>query len=754
MSHLPKSSLYKKYILSYILVFSVPLVVLLVAINFVYINSVREELTLSNENYLEQSNLMLNEHMIEIKTLGNYINQTNTFNRFSSSSTENFGDYKELIRHHEHSANSIEALYIVIDQSSYVFSSRGNMTTKAMLDHAIHFSNIEDMQVMTDMLDSPKESVFLLNDRLFYKIPLGAGSQGIGSILVVMNTHAIRANLEMLYDRNEGMSFLANTDGEIMLSSSLYPKLDQSSLDSSVGEILHSSEYSIGGTRYLTNKVSNDMTGWSFVSMIDSNQFYRPLYHVLFVVVIGTVILTAMGLFISYYFANRNYKPVHKLISSFDKGKNQPEDEWRFIERHISLAQSEVENLYNIMDEQAPIIKNATLLDLLEGHFASHTNCRQRLSDSDISFKFNYFSTVIIELGKRSVHPDQIITVEKISRELSRHLSNDEYSFESTIPPLRNNQLFLIVNLDKNNRLIWKSIIESIETYLDKTGFGKETIIKIGVGSTYESLEKIKNSYIEASTALEILNKKRVKQSKVLFFKDVNQPESMAPSSKVIVYPKENTLLLLQSIKQGNEKIAEETVLELFNQINLKYNATISLQAVVSYIFNSVMEIGNELDISEHNHLLFQLNNFHDLDQAQHLLIEISGLICATVKEKKEFESNEIGKNIVQYIFDEFKSPEVSLEQIASTYNISISYASKLIKEETGESFSNIIQTLRMNKFKELLINSSMPIKDLVVEVGYYDVSNFTRKFRKENELTPGQYRKKYMKQELSATSV
>lgn len=754
MHHLPKSSLFKKYILSYILVFSVPLVVLLIAINFVYINSVREELTLSNENYLEQSNLMLNDQMIEVKSLGNYINQTQTFNRFSSYSTESFGDYKELIRHHEHSTSSIDALYIVLNQSSYVFSSRGNMTTQAMLDHAIHFSNIEDMNKMYTMLENSEEAMFLLNGRLFYKMPLGTGGRAIGSILVIMNTHAIRANLEMLFDRNEGMSFLANGEGEIVLSSSVYPKLSQSALEPLIPSILESEETRIEGTNYLTNKVSNDLTGWSFVSLIDSNQFYRPLYKVLFLVVAGTLVLTLLGFIISLYFANRQYEPVHKLINTFDNEKKQPEDEWRFIENHINQTKTEVENLYTLMDEQAPIIKNATLLDLLEGHFSSSNNCRQRLSDSDISFSFSYFSTIAIELGKRTSQPDQIVTVEKISRELSSRLSNDHFSFESTIPPLRNNQLFLIVNLEKNNRLIWNRIMKSIENYLEAAGFGEETIIKIGVGSTYDSWEKIKNSYIEASTALELLNKKRIKKSKVLFFKDISQSDSVVSSAKVIDYPKEGTLLLLQSIKQGNAKIAEETVVELFNQIKQKYSTTISLQAVVSYVYNSVMEVGTELNITEHNHLLFELTHFHDVEQAQDLLIEISRLICTTVLEKKEYESNEIGKNIVQFIFEEFKSPDVSLEQIASNYNISISYASKLIKEETGDSFSNIIQSLRMNKFKELLVNTSIPIKELVVEVGYYDVSNFTRKFRKENELTPGQYRKKFKKTDMAPSTI
>ena len=115
-------------------------------------------------------------------------------------------------------------------------------------------------------------------------------------------------------------------------------------------------------------------------------------------------------------------------------------------------------------------------------------------------------------------------------------------------------------------------------------------------------------------------------------------------------------------------------------------------------------------------------------------------------------ESQNLEKQVVKYIYDHYASPDISLEEIASENDISISYVSKLVKEETGESFSNILQNLRMEKFKELLLTTDQPIKELVQEVGYYDVSNFTRKFRKENNIMPGEYRKKFKQSKTKLT--
>ena len=55
----------------------------------------------------------------------------------------------------------------------------------------------------------------------------------------------------------------------------------------------------------------------------------------------------------------------------------------------------------------------------------------------------------------------------------------------------------------------------------------------------------------------------------------------------------------------------------------------------------------------------------------------------------------------------------------------------------------NFVSEIRMERAKELLRNGDMRIKDIVTAVGYYDVPNFSRKFKAMTGMTPGQYRAK-----------
>ena len=54
------------------------------------------------------------------------------------------------------------------------------------------------------------------------------------------------------------------------------------------------------------------------------------------------------------------------------------------------------------------------------------------------------------------------------------------------------------------------------------------------------------------------------------------------------------------------------------------------------------------------------------------------------------------------------------------------------------------LDTLRMENAKKLLRETELPINDIVLQSGYVDKSNFFRKFKKLNNLTPVQYREMF----------
>ena len=68
-------------------------------------------------------------------------------------------------------------------------------------------------------------------------------------------------------------------------------------------------------------------------------------------------------------------------------------------------------------------------------------------------------------------------------------------------------------------------------------------------------------------------------------------------------------------------------------------------------------------------------------------------------------------------------------------------YVSKLFMKTTGMSLPNYIAERRIERAKEYLRTSSLPISKIAMEVGYGNFSYFSKTFRELVGCTPNEYR-------------
>lgn len=84
---------------------------------------------------------------------------------------------------------------------------------------------------------------------------------------------------------------------------------------------------------------------------------------------------------------------------------------------------------------------------------------------------------------------------------------------------------------------------------------------------------------------------------------------------------------------------------------------------------------------------------------------------------------------------------ELSLAVLAEKYNIGYAHLSNLFSQRTGVTFSRYLRNLRMQRAKELLKNTVLPVNLIGEQTGYPDYRHFTRTFRKEFGMTPSEFR-------------
>lgn len=106
-------------------------------------------------------------------------------------------------------------------------------------------------------------------------------------------------------------------------------------------------------------------------------------------------------------------------------------------------------------------------------------------------------------------------------------------------------------------------------------------------------------------------------------------------------------------------------------------------------------------------------------------------------------KNNSLGNfNILNFIYDNYK--DVTLSMVASHFNFSIPYCSKLIKINTNQTFSELLRNIKLNKAESLLCDTNIPISSISSYLGYQNKETFTRIFKKYYSTTPSNFRNKY----------
>lgn len=111
---------------------------------------------------------------------------------------------------------------------------------------------------------------------------------------------------------------------------------------------------------------------------------------------------------------------------------------------------------------------------------------------------------------------------------------------------------------------------------------------------------------------------------------------------------------------------------------------------------------------------------------------------------KRKTENVKPIRDAQSFLASHYADDQLSLDYISDIVNLSSTYFSSLFKKETGIGFLEYLRELRINKSKELLVTTTLNIKEISKKVGYHDSKHFSKCFKKQLGLKPQEYRKLY----------
>jgi AraC family transcriptional regulator len=97
-------------------------------------------------------------------------------------------------------------------------------------------------------------------------------------------------------------------------------------------------------------------------------------------------------------------------------------------------------------------------------------------------------------------------------------------------------------------------------------------------------------------------------------------------------------------------------------------------------------------------------------------------------------------RTVLDYIRTNVRS-DLTLSGLAESVHLSVPYFCKLFKAATGTSPGQYLIKFRLEKTRELLASTHLPVKWVMAQAGFKDKSNFVRHFRRAYGVTPTEYR-------------
>ena len=97
-------------------------------------------------------------------------------------------------------------------------------------------------------------------------------------------------------------------------------------------------------------------------------------------------------------------------------------------------------------------------------------------------------------------------------------------------------------------------------------------------------------------------------------------------------------------------------------------------------------------------------------------------------------------RKALDYI-DDHIAGSVSLREVAELVHLNASYFSVLFKEQLHMTFSEFVARKRLQKAKEMLVTTKLPIAEIAERIGYQTAKYFNKVFKEYEGKSPGQYR-------------
>ncbi|MBB3127257.1 AraC-like DNA-binding protein [Paenibacillus rhizosphaerae] len=742
-----KSKLFLKYIWSYLFILLLPLVFVTV---FIYQNAagnLREEIEQSHLNQLTQAESIVDGRMKELGEIASRIAYDDRLISYRVHDPFYSREAIDALDQYKSTSSIIGDVFLYFHHDDRIYSSQG-LSSLDVFNEKYIFQNWSKDSLKGDLNDvsfptmRPADRVirgtYRQQSLLAYLVPITPNSPNPhATVMYLIDESELTGLIDSILGSYKGLAYIFDNHGQVLAANNHGETI--SGLDTghlfSLDPGIHSVE--LGGKAHSVVSTKSDMNGWTYVTLMPSDQFFSSVLHIRsFIIMLFSIVVLA-GIGIALLLARRQYHPISALVdfanskSRNDRGTGDALLPGNELE-HIRSALQEYSSR---ADLQEPYARNHLLLRLLQQGEDRELE-PDLLEAFNIRFDRSQFFAIAMERGELAAPSQDYQDWQTLASLLAEvdipGLRASAYSVE--LP--RRDQMALIVCFDPHpameSFIHMSRIVDAVRINILEA-FDFNPIM--GVGTGYSQAGQLNQSFIEACSALEFHTPSD--KGGITFF------EKLALASEEAFWIPKNVLMKLsQSLKQGSHDVSAHMIGEAVLSLRAGSPSPLLSRCICFDILNTMLKTASELGIHHITQEIPTSSAFQSLDEFEGQLRKLASHICTQVQQETKHKESSLKDQMLGYIDQHFMDHNLSLESLADLFEISPSHFSRTFKENVGLNFTQYIWQKRMEQVKRLLVSTQEPLKEIIGRVGYADAPNFIRKFKKETGYTPGQFRK------------
>jgi len=262
----------------------------------------------------------------------------------------------------------------------------------------------------------------------------------------------------------------------------------------------------------------------------------------------------------------------------------------------------------------------------------------------------------------------------------------------------------------------------------------------VSVGKICKSLMDISQSYRSACDLNE--HKTVYSDRSIVFFEDG------VKTNRVCYYPIDLEMSIIENTLLGNfDKVRE--ILSIIFKENLQNDSfdRVGLRDLKMMLVGTVNRIIGQMDkkasdiFGEDVVIYLEISSGQNDEEIEKKVHAIFEHLCQSGANTNVSRQEKLTQNILEFIQNKIKNPELSLADIAEHFFISQGHVSRVLKHNAGRAYKEYVDNVRIKEAKRLLRESHLPIDAISGEVGCANPRTFIRLFKKYTGITPSEYR-------------